>query len=115
MTYIIKNIDTDEIYQLDDGLNMVGRGPRCDIHIDEKHVSRHHADIESDGDEVVIVDHGSTNGTFVNDEKVLQKTPLKPKDKIRFGKTIFEFSIKHIDRTSERCKNGLFKLFKKQH
>ena len=33
-------------------------------------MSRHHAELRVEGDEVVLVDLGSTNGTFVNSEPV---------------------------------------------
>ncbi|MCA9792774.1 MAG: FHA domain-containing protein, partial [Candidatus Eremiobacteraeota bacterium] len=56
-------------------------------------VSRRHAVIVRDGPFVVLEDHGSSNGTYVNGtklEKGLQKT-LEDQDEICFGRVAFKF------------------------
>lgn len=46
---------------------ILGRDPACDVHIDDKRVSRQHARIEPEDDgSLLLVDNGSANGTFVN-------------------------------------------------
>lgn len=49
---------------------VVGRGGECTIRIVAEGVSRKHIDIASKNGDYYIVDHGSTNGTFINDEKL---------------------------------------------
>ena len=57
-------------------------------------VSRHHAVIHlEDGEVVTIEDLGSTNGTFVNDIRLVagQRAPLRSGDEIRLGKMVIQF------------------------
>ena len=48
---------------------VIGRSPECNITVNEQSVSRKHASCTIDG-EVSIQDLGSSNGTFVNDNKI---------------------------------------------
>jgi hypothetical protein len=64
----------------------VGRNTECDIFLVDPSVSRNHATLELRGDQVVVRDSGSTNGTFVNGERV-QLRRLRPGDRVAFGKT----------------------------
>ena len=57
---------------------------QCDIVISDVNVSRIHAWITVEKGEVVVIDRGSTNGTFVNNNKV-EKAKLKPGDVIHLG------------------------------
>ena len=51
----------------------IGRGSENDIVINNPAVSRHHATIFTNVNTIVIVDAGSTNGTFVNNIKIVEK------------------------------------------
>ncbi len=64
----------------------VGRNTECEIFLVDPSVSRNHAVLELRGEEVVVRDSGSTNGTFVNGERVQLRT-LRPGDRVAFGKT----------------------------
>jgi len=64
----------------------VGRNTECDIFLVDPSVSRNHATLEVQGNQVVVRDSGSTNGTFVNGERVQLRT-LRPGDRVAFGKT----------------------------
>jgi hypothetical protein len=59
-------------------------------------VSRKHASISYDGELqcYCIVDHGSLNGTFLNEQKLApnERTPLKDGDRIRIERSVFTFS-----------------------
>jgi two-component system response regulator HydG len=48
----------------------IGRGPDSDVRLESPGVSRVHAHIEQDGDRFLLVDKGSTNGTFVENQRV---------------------------------------------
>jgi len=78
----------------------VGRGVKADLSIDDKSVSLLHAEMAFQGEDVVIVDLNSTNGTFVNDKKIKTATLLREGDLIRIGTTIFKFlsteNIEHL-------------------
>lgn len=62
-----------------------GRG-EADCRLDDDGLSRLHASVFRDGDRVWIVDENSTNGTFVNGERVsMNGTPLQNGDTIKIG------------------------------
>jgi len=63
----------------------VGRGASNEINLDEQSISREHAEILVGQDEIRIHDLGSSNGTFVNRERIEEPTLLKPGDEVRFG------------------------------
>ena len=72
---------------------VLGRDEICDITIPDSSISRRHAIISRQGEQFLIQDCSSTNGTYVNDVRIPQKE-LKSGDKIKAGNTIFMFSIR---------------------
>jgi pSer/pThr/pTyr-binding forkhead associated (FHA) protein len=66
---------------------VVGRSSELDMVLVEDMVSRKHAKITTDDKTVTIQDLGSTNGTFVNGEKI-RKVELKDGDRILIGTSI---------------------------
>jgi ABC-type multidrug transport system ATPase subunit len=60
-------------------------------HLDHPHVSRLHASLAVDGERVVLADLGSSNGTFVNGQRLSRPTPLKPGDRIDIGPFSLQF------------------------
>ncbi len=72
-------------YVLQSGKNTLGRKSDNDIVINDELASRLHAEIECQGDRVIITDLGSTNGTFVNQRRLTESHAIKPGDQIRLG------------------------------
>ncbi len=70
---------------------LVGRDDGCTLPIEEDSVSRRHALIEYDGESHVIVDLGSTNGTFVNEKRVDAPVRLESGQRLRFGNRIYKY------------------------
>lgn len=68
---------------------VVGRSSDLDMVLVEDMVSRRHAKIAYAGDQITIEDLGSTNGTFVNGEKV-KKARLKEGDRVLIGTSILK-------------------------
>jgi len=68
----------------------IGRLDSCDIVLSDAGVSRRHAEVRREGDEWVIVDLGSTNGTIVNGRTV-RRHRLTQGDRIEVGETTIEF------------------------
>lgn len=62
----------------------IGRKPDRDLVITDARVSRDHAEITAEGADFVLVDVGSSSGTFVNGEKV-KRQKLKFNDRVEFG------------------------------
>ncbi len=70
------------------GKKIIGRDASCDIVIGSAEVSRRHAELEVQGATLTLRDLGSTNGTFVNGNKISQTT-LNPGDEISFDVNAF--------------------------
>lgn len=68
---------------------VVGRSNELDMVLVEDMVSRKHAKITASADAILIQDLGSTNGTFVNGEKI-KKVRLKEGDRILIGTSIIK-------------------------
>jgi hypothetical protein len=68
---------------------IIGRSSDLDMVLVEDMVSRKHAKISTQGSQILIQDMGSTNGTFVNGEKV-KKVRLKEGDRILIGTSIMK-------------------------
>ncbi len=64
---------------------VVGRDPKADIVLDTPNVSRLHARLERVQDGFRVEDLGSTNGTWVNGERIRGPTLVRPGDDLRFG------------------------------
>jgi diguanylate cyclase (GGDEF)-like protein len=69
----------------------VGRGADNHVVLDGDSVSRRHAQFRRQGDYWVVVDDGSTNGTYCNDEQISREVVLKNGDRVKIGPTIFKF------------------------
>lgn len=63
----------------------IGRSSNNVITIADPEISRRHACIRSDGGRYFIEDWGSTNGTFVNDQRINNRVMLFNEDEIRLG------------------------------
>lgn len=89
---------------------VIGRSSELDMVLIEDMVSRRHASIGLSGDEISIADVGSTNGTFVNGEKI-KKARLKEGDRILIGTSIIKLvSVDPASQVSEaEAKNQLEK------
>jgi pSer/pThr/pTyr-binding forkhead associated (FHA) protein len=73
------------------GIKTVGRAPRADFVVDAPLVSRLHCRLTLQSDGLLVEDLESTNGTFVNGERVT-KLLLRNGDALRVGRV--EFSVK---------------------
>ncbi|OZG75368.1 phosphopeptide-binding protein [Hahella sp. CCB-MM4] len=62
---------------------IIGRDEQCDITVPVSHLSRQHAQLTVAGSYLLIKDLGSTNGTYLNGERITQGR-AKPGDKLRF-------------------------------
>jgi DNA-binding response OmpR family regulator len=69
----------------------IGRAVENDIVITSKRVSRKHAEVRREGGEVILLDLDSTNGTFLNEERVLTPAALRDGDRITIGDVTFVF------------------------
>ncbi|HEY4881329.1 MAG TPA: FHA domain-containing protein [Steroidobacteraceae bacterium] len=83
----------------------IGRTPDNDIRIDAEFISRHHAVVLLYGSKTVIEDLNSTNGTYVNAERVNRRT-LKEGDIVTLGKSEFRYVIRTPPERPAQDRNG---------
>lgn len=77
-------------YPLSKDALSIGRLDACDIVLSDPGVSRKHAEVRREGDEWVVIDLGSTNGTIVNG-KAVRRHRLAEGDRIEVGETTIEY------------------------
>ena len=76
---------TGREHPLTGNATIIGRAVESDIVITSKRVSREHACVRREGWRVILEDLGSTNGTFLNDERALTPVELRDGDRIEIG------------------------------
>lgn len=67
---------------------LVGR-KEGDLILDDPKVSNMHAKFNMEGDDFVVWDFGSSNGTWVNGKKIREATVLEENDLVKIGETVF--------------------------
>jgi len=81
---IIQHDERVTEHKLADGSAVIGRDPSCDLFFADRKLSRRHARFDTEGEVVTLVDLGSRNGSWVNEERIANKT-LVPGDSLRLG------------------------------
>jgi pSer/pThr/pTyr-binding forkhead associated (FHA) protein len=68
----------------------IGRGDGCAIRLSDTYVSQVHARLYGQDGSWFVEDLGSTNGTFLNDRRVVQPVEVHAGDVVKVGKTVLE-------------------------
>ena len=68
----------------------IGRGTECELLIDDTYASSQHARLFGKNGTWYVEDLGSTNGTYVNDQKLASPAMVQQGDRIRVGTTMLE-------------------------
>lgn len=71
-------------------VTVIGRGSDADVRLSDTGISRRHAELRREGDDLVLVDLGSTNGCIVNGRPI-ERVRLSPGDRIQLGRTTLVF------------------------
>ena len=102
----------------------IGRDPASGIFIDEDTASRRHARVEKAPGKTLLVDLGSTNGTYLNDNRIPPEMPVKltDGDRLKVGRSIFKYLAGNIIETlyyeeihKMAIMDGLTGLFNKRY
>jgi hypothetical protein len=81
---------TGQAHRLKIGTNTIGRGADCDVVLQDRSMSRLHAELHWDGEHCRLTDLGSTNGTFLAGRRLAphQPQPVSPGVPMSFGPTM---------------------------
>ena len=92
---IIQGGATGQIHQITKSRTTIGRSG-ADINLDDPEASRQHATVEVLGDHAILRDLGSTNGTFIELQRVEQEV-LNNHTEFRIGSHVLMFIVTDID------------------
>jgi diguanylate cyclase (GGDEF)-like protein len=86
-----------QVYRLNEGRQLIGRRPECEIRLRERAVSGLHAEVVRVRDVVTINDLGSTNGTVVDGAAIVSPLQLEEGTLLRLGNCVFKFVDSLLD------------------
>ncbi len=93
---VILGANAGTIFTIEEPRVVIGRGAECDLQLHDSEVSRRHAAVEVRGDEAVISDLGSTNGTFVEGQRI-DSARLGSHQEFSLGTTSLMFIVTELD------------------
>jgi len=103
LTVVVRSFDgkTAPRITLDAPRIVIGRGDGCEVRLPDPSVSHRHASIRQRGAEYIVMDEGSTNGTFVGPVRLAPQAPrvLRSGDLVRVGRVWVEVLIEQIPAT----------------
>lgn len=114
MSFLIQIVGGDEInrFRIESGFTTIGRNANNTIVISDATVSGTHAVISSRSHagtfSYEIKDVNSTNGIYINNERVDEKRELQDSDEIKIGKSTFIFSEREYAKALEGTMHCLF-------
>ena len=119
---VLAGASVGEMYKVEGDKVVIGRGQKAQIRLFDDGISREHAQIVIEGNQIILQDLGSTNGTFCNGLKV-DRRELVDGDKILVGSTtILKFTYHdNLDEMFQRqmyesaLRDGLTKAFNKKY
>jgi VWFA-related protein len=76
---------------------VIGRSQESDLVVDHTTVSRQHATIKLERERFYLCDMGSTNGTFVGEQRIREPVALEDGMTVRFGEMTFIFKVIHLE------------------
>lgn len=113
MAWLIQLMDDVAVhkFELTQGDRFLGRHPECEIFIDDTAVSARHAKLVVGNNpdfpeyvEYYLEDLGSTNGTFVNAQRLTKPVRLHHNDKVRLAWNQFKF-VDDLERDLEKTRH----------
>ncbi len=119
---VLAGASVGEMYKITAETTVIGRGQQADIQVIDEGISRRHAEIVHEGENIFIKDLGSTNGTYCNGDRI-NIHHLSDGDKIQVGSTtILKFTFHDsLDESFQRqmyesaLRDGLTKIFNKKY
>lgn len=88
--YVLDGPLMGQTFHLGDEPATLGRSPEATITLKDDYASGQHARLFPQGSRWFLQDSGSTNGTFMNGQRLTRPAPVEPGTSFRVGKTTFE-------------------------
>ena len=88
---VLQGSEPGRMFQLDGERSVVGRSPECDVVLDVAAVSRRHVIVMQEDGQYFVQDLGSRNGTYVNQQRVVDRAPLRDGDQMLICDVLFQF------------------------
>src|ERR1041384_425134 len=82
--FVLTGLTHPGTFELEPGFNTLGRNPTNDFRVHDVTVSSFHCEIVVSGDSILVRDLGSTNGTFIDGQPILE-AQLNPAQVLRLG------------------------------
>src|SRR5215471_7776814 len=119
---VLAGVSAGEMFKITAEKTLIGRGAHVSLRITDDGVSREHCQLLREGERIVLVDLGSTNGTYCNGARV-DRRELVDGDKIMVGSTtILKFTYQdYLDEVFQRqmyesaLRDGLTKVFNRRY
>jgi len=119
---VMAGSNVGEMYKVEKEQTVIGRGDKADLRLIDDGISRDHARILKEGNQMVLEDMASTNGTYCNGGRVTRQA-LSEGDKILLGSTtILKFSYHDkLDEAFQRqmsesaLRDGLTRAYNKRY
>jgi pSer/pThr/pTyr-binding forkhead associated (FHA) protein len=103
VTVVVRSFDGKDAPRitLDAPRIVIGRGEGSEVRLPDPSVSHRHASIRQRGSEYIVMDEGSTNGTFVGPVRLAAQAPrvLRSGDLVRVGRVWLEVCIEQVPPT----------------
>jgi pSer/pThr/pTyr-binding forkhead associated (FHA) protein len=87
---VVEGPDLGREVPLDGAPVTFGRGSDCTLPLADEYVSTQHARLRFHDSQWYVEDLGSTNGTYVGNQRLAHSTPVNAKSRFRLGKTVIE-------------------------
>jgi sigma-B regulation protein RsbU (phosphoserine phosphatase) len=93
-TFIVRPKDYEpSTIKMDKTRLTIGRSSRNDICLSDPFASRLHAELRRENEQMLLVDNGSANGTYLNGQKMSGAVRIRVGDIVRIGETEIEYSM----------------------
>ena len=104
LSVVVRSGDVSSLPQItfDAPRIVIGRGEGCEVRLPDPSISHRHASIRQRGTEYIVIDEGSSNGTFVGPVRLSPHAPrmLRSGDLLRVGRIWLEIRIEQALPTS---------------
>lgn len=90
---LLKKDGTTKVFPVQSKAAILGRSPECDLCIPLQVVSRRHCQLSQEQEALKLRDLGSSNGTFLNGQQILDDAQVKAGDKFQVGPLTFAIQV----------------------